>query len=498
MADVVSVRRDTYFDSVALMLVSRDAAAVDGVDQTSAVAATPLNLELLQGQGFALPEQLGPNDLVIAIRAETEAAAQAALAAVEASLAEQRRSAPGGQGLLPSRSLRSAARRHPDLSLAFISVPGRFAAYEAAQALQAGLHVFCFSDGVPRQAEVALKRRAAELGLLFMGPDCGTAIIDGIGLGFANAVQRGPVGVVGASGTGIQELTCLLDAAGVGISHAIGVGGRDLTHDVGGLMTMPALQLLAEDAETKVIVIVSKPPDMAVAGEVLKVATAAGKPVVMALPGLTGSLPQVTGVHLAATLEAGAQVAAELVGGRAWTQAEPQVSTTPGLIRGLFSGGTLCTEAMGVLVQAGQEVRSNIPLRPGWRLADSRTSEGNCFIDFGEDELTQGRAHPMIDPSLRNRRFQHEASDPAVGVMVLDVVLGYGAHPDPAADLAPLIRRAMTERPGGLTVCVSLCAAAGDPQGLDSQAVQLHEAGAVVGRSAAGSARLALRAAGLA
>ncbi|MBJ7604222.1 MAG: acyl-CoA synthetase FdrA [Candidatus Dormibacteraeota bacterium] len=498
MADVVSVRRDTYFDSVALMLVSRDAAAIEGVDQASAVAATPLNLELLQGQSFSLPEDLGSNDLVIAIRAETEAAAQAALAAVEGSLAEQRRSAPGGHDNVPARSLRSAARRHPDLSLAFISVPGRFAAYEVAQALQAGLHVFCFSDGVPLQDEVALKRRAAELDLLFMGPDCGTAIIDGVGLGFANAVQRGPVGVVGASGTGIQELTCLLDAAGVGISHAIGVGGRDLNREVGGLMTMAALKRLAEDVETKVIAIVSKPPDTVVAAGILKAAAASGKPVVMALPGLTGPLPQAADVHLTATLEAGAQVAAELAGGRAWREAEPQVPTTPGLIRGLFSGGTLCTEAMTVVAQAGQEVRSNIPLRPEWRLGDSRTSEGHCFIDFGDDELTQGRAHPMIDPSLRNDRFQHDASDPAVGVMVLDVVLGYGAHPDPAADLAPLIRRALRERPGGLTVCVSLCAAAPDNQGVEGQRAQLREAGAVVGRSAAGAARAALRAAGLA
>ncbi|MDQ6636544.1 MAG: acyl-CoA synthetase FdrA [Candidatus Dormibacteraeota bacterium] len=496
MADVVSVRRDTYFDSVALMLVSRDAAAVEGVDHASAVAATPLNLELLQGQAFSLPEDLGPNDLVIAIRAETEAAAQAALAAVEGSLAEQRRSAPVGRALAPPRSLRSAARRHPDLSLAFISVPGRFAAYEAAQALQAGLHVFCFSDGVSIQDEVALKRRATELGLLFMGPDCGTAIIDGVGLGFANAVQRGPVGVVGASGTGIQELTCLLDAAGVGISHAIGVGGRDLKREVGGLMTLAALKLLAEDVETKVIVLVSKPPDPAVAGRVQTAAAETGKPVVMALPGLTSSLSEAAGVRVAGTLEAGARLAAELAGGEGWATEEPPVAATPGLIRGLFSGGTLCTEAMTVVAQAGQVVHSNIPLRPEWRLADSRTSEGHCFVDFGDDELTQGRAHPMIDPSLRNERFQREAADPAVGVVVLDVVLGYGADADPA-ELTRLMRRALADRPGRLTVCISLCGATDDPQGLEAQATQLRQAGAVVTRSAAAAARAALLAAGL-
>ncbi len=497
MADVVSVRRDTYFDSVALMLISRDAAAAPGVQQASAVAATPLNLELLRDQSFSLPEDLAPNDLVVAIRAGSEGEAHAALAAVERTLEDRRPGAPGAAPAVPLHSLRSAVRRHPDLSLAFISVPGRFAAYEAAQALQAGLHVLCFSDGVPIEQEVALKCRAAELGLLFMGADCGTAIIDGVGLGFANAVRRGPVGVIGASGTGIQEVTCLLDAAGVGISQAIGVGGRDLQAEVGGLMTLAALRLLAQDAETKLIVVISKPPDPGVAAKIVSAAEATGKPVVMALPGLTGSLPGAASVRVAATLEGGAQLAGELAGVSAWAEAAPAVSPTPGLIRGLYSGGTLCTEAMAVAAQSAQDMRSNIPLRPEWRLADSRRSEGHCFIDFGADQLTEGRAHPMIDPSLRNERLRREAGDRAVGVIVVDVVLGYGAHPDPATELAPLIRRALEDRPGRLTVCVSLCGAAGDPQGLERQAAQLRAAGAAVSRSAAGAARAALLAAGL-
>jgi succinyl-CoA synthetase alpha subunit len=267
--DRVEVRRGTYHDSVTLMQVSRQAEGLPGVRVAAAVVATPVNLELLARQGFTVdPDGLGPNDLVICIRAEGEEAADQAVERVGQLLAGAG-PAGGGGGSGPAavapRSVRSAARRDPDLNLAVLSVPGRHLAYEAAQALQAGLHVFCFSDGLDLATEAAFKRAAAERGLLFMGADCGTAILDGVGLGFANAVRRGPVGVVGASGTGIQEVTCLLDAAGVGVSQAVGVGGRDLSPEVGGTMTVQALELLAGDDATERLVVVSKPPDPDVA-----------------------------------------------------------------------------------------------------------------------------------------------------------------------------------------------------------------------------------------
>ena len=425
----------------------------------------------------------------------------------------------GGQGAAPPPSLRAAARRDPDLNLAVLSVPGRHLGYEIAEALQAGLHVFCFSDGLDPAAEAACKRVAAERGLLLMGPDCGTAIIDGVGLGFANAVRRGPVGVVGASGTGIQEVTCLLDAAGVGISHAIGVGGRDLSPEVGGIMTLRALDLLAADDATERLVVISKPPDPGVARRVADAAAATGKPAVLAFPGLSDPPPLPPGVRFAGSLEAAATWAVgspaaegmpephlpapsppEGDGSPAAETVAPVVhsppAVTPGAIRGLFSGGTLCYEAMAVVAGVVGRVASNIPLRPEWRLADLQRSEGHTFVDFGDDAMTEGRAHPMIDPSLRNERFRREAADPATGVVLLDVVLGYGAHPDPAGELAPLIARALADRPGGLSVVVSLCGAAGDPQGLDGQAATLQAAGGLVTRSSAQAARLALAAAG--
>jgi FdrA protein len=456
-------------------------------------------------------------------------------------------------------------------------MPGRHLGYEIAEALQAGLHVFCFSDGLDPATEAAFKRVAADRGLLLMGPDCGTAILGGVGLGFANAIRRGPVGVVGASGTGIQEVTCLLDAAGVGISHAIGVGGRDLSPEVGGIMTLRALDLLAADDITERLVVISKPPDSQVARRVADAAAATGKPVILAFPGMQDAPPLPPGVTFAGSLEAAAAWAAGGAGvgglgvgrveaveaveaaaatgaaGGLWTAEAPQSAAelrspsgglgaerrgsvmpsatasladpsladppsadppsadlpsadpsptdpsavTPGAIRGLFCGGTLCYEAMAVVAGVVGRVASNIPLRPEWRLADSNRSEGHTFVDFGDDAMTEGRAHPMIDPGLRNERFRREAADPGTGVVLLDVVLGYGAHPDPAGELAPLVERALADRPGGLSVAVSLCGAAGDPQGLDGQAATLRAAGALVTRSSAQAARLALAAAGL-
>jgi FdrA protein len=378
-------------------------------------------------------------------------------------------------------------------------VPGLHLHYEIAEALQAGLHVFCFSDGLDPATEAARKREAAARGLLLMGPDCGTAILDGVGLGFANAVRRGPVGIVGASGTGIQEVSCLLDAAGVGISHAIGVGGRDLSPEVGGIMTLLALDLLAADDTTERLVIISKPPDRKVARRVGDAAAATGKPAVLAFPGLVDPPPLPRGVAVVGSLEAAA----------AWADGGASVvhrplgdlpggppAITPGAIRGLFSGGTLCYEAMAVVAGVVGRVASNIPLRPEWRLADPNRSEGHTFVDFGDDAMTEGRAHPMIDPGLRNERFRREAADPETGVVLLDVVLGHGAHPDPAGELQGHIERALADRPGRLSVVVSLCGAAGDPQGLDAQAATLRTAGALVTRSSAQAARLALAAAG--
>jgi FdrA protein len=495
--DRVVVHTGSYHDSIELMLIARRAADRPGVHAAVASMATPLNVALLRDQGFEIPggEAVSPNDLLIAVRGETADVADAAIAAVESELtARNGGEARGGAARPDAKSVQALSARHPELNVAMITVPGAHAAYECAAALDAGLHVFCFSDGVEVDVEVALKRRAADLGLLFMGPDCGTAIIDGVALGFANRVNRGPVGIVAASGTGAQEVSCLLDAAGVGVSHVIGVGGRDLGARVGGLMARRALAMLADDPLTEVVVVISKPPDPRVASELAVAAARIGKPVVLAFPGADGPVELPSGVELETSLEGAAARAASLAGRDLPDFGEaPARPASEGWIRGLYSGGTLCVEAMSVVSGVAGPVHSNIALRPEWTLPDVHRSHEHTFVDFGADELTQGRAHPMIDPSLRLARFEREAADPAVAVVVLDVVLGHGAHPDPAAALAPAIAAALAARPD-LNVVVSLCGTAGDPQDLEGQQRALLDAGAAVTRSAARAGALALEA----
>ena len=488
----VIVRRSTFLDSVTLMMASHDAANLDGVVEASIVNATPLNVELLERQGFSITaeeDDLGPNDLLIAIRGQSEEALNGALGSIEEYLRRKWEPARSGADRAPARSVSSAARRRADLGLAVISVPGQHAAYECARALDAGLDVFCFSSGPTLEAEASLKARAIELGLMMMGPDCGTAILNGVSLGFGNAIQAGPVGIVGASGTGIQAITCLLDAGGVGISQAIGVGGRDLSDRVGGSMTLRGIELLAMDRGTEAIVVVAKSPDLDVAQRVAVTAHGSGKRAVIAFPGLGGDREGELGFEFTGSLTDAAASAARGVGAQLPPPARRgSVGSTPGAIRGLFSGGTLRDEAWAIIDDAAGQVETRLGQEAGG---------GHLLADLGDERFTEGRAHPMIDPSLRVSILDQQSRDPGVGVLLLDVVLGYGAHPDPAGELAPIIEGALDRRPGELSFIVSLCGTDRDPQGLDRQADRLHRAGAVVTLSNADAARLALEAAGL-
>ncbi len=487
--DRIIVRRGNFFDSVALMLASKEAARLDGIEDASILNATPLNVELLERQGFAATAQegdLGPSDLVIALRGASEEDLDRALEAIEAGLQREREPRSGGAEQVPPRSITAAALQRTDLNVALISVPGQHAAYEAARALDAGLHVFCFSSGPSIDAEIALKERARNLGLMMMGPDCGTTILDGVSLGFGNAVTTGPVGIVGASGTGIQAIVCSLDAAGVGISHAIGVGGRDLQGPVGGSMALRAIETLGNDPKTEVLVVVAKSPDPDVAMQVGNAAHATGKPAVLAFPELLAPDPA---LEFTTSLGSAADAAALKVGAK---PPEPEhrgeLRRTPGAVRGLFSGGTLRDEARSVFSSALGALTDELP---------GESSEAHALVDLGDERYTEGRPHPMIDPTLRVSILKEQSTDPAVGVILLDVVLGFGAHPDPAAELSPAIREGLSRRGERLSVIVFLCGTPGDPQGLESQAEQLLEAGAVVTRSNAHAAHLALQACGV-
>ena len=457
---IALVRRDAYADSVALMRVSTELRALSGVVAAAAVMATDLNREQLREAGLLTDEAAaaGAGDLLVAVRAESRAAAEAALERAAALLAERRAGAPTGRAIDP-RSVLSAARRAGDATLALISVPGPYAAAEAQAALSAGLHVFLFSDHVPLADEIGLKRRAAARGLLVMGPECGTSILGGVGLGFANRVRRGGVGLVGASGTGLQEVTSLIHRLGGGVSHAIGTGGRDLDEAVGGLTTLQALEWLGRDPGTRVIAVVSKPPSAAVARRVLGAAAATGKPVIACLLGWKEAPP--APVRLVDTLDEAARSAVTALGGTPSVLAAPPAPPrSGGGVLGLYTGGSLCEEARSLVGTAGYR-----------------------FDDFGSERYTRGRPHPMIDPSLRNAAVAAAGADAQVGVLLVDVVLGDGAHADPAAALAPavLAARASAGRQGRpFHVIGHVVGTDQDPQSLARQEARLREAGALV------------------
>ncbi len=482
----VELRRGAYADSVALLQVSKDVAAVDGVTAAQVAMATDLNRDVIAQMGFTLPEST-PNDMIVAVRLDDEDALPAALEAVDAALARaSRRSDDGASSEIePPRTTLSAFER-TDAGLALVSVPGASAAVEAADALDAGRDVMIFSDNVPVEHEIALKKLATERGLLVMGPDCGTAVIDGIGLGFANAVRPGPVGIVAASGTGCQQLLCLLDHAGVGVNAALGVGGRDLSEAVSALSTREAMRRLDEDAATELIVVVSKPPAASVAEELREFAGTLNTPVQFALLG--SGQPDLT-TTAEAVLETLGRPVPE------WPHRGETAQVDGGRLRGLFVGGTLCDEAMLIAAEAVGEVYSNIPLEPRLELGSDRRAEGTVMIDFGDDGMTAGRAHPMIDPTLRLEDLARTARDGDASVVLLDVVLGHGAEDDPAGSLAPAISSAVeTAKAAGreLAVVVACVGTQDDPQQTERQAEALAAAGAEVFLSNAQATRRAL------
>ena len=504
------VHKDSYYDSVFLMLINRDVKALPGVEEAVVAMGTATNLELLADMGFTDLESAGPNDLIIAAEGESDQV----LADAEQAVSRMLRARGGGaQGeeYRPA-TLAAALKVMPDANIALISLPGEFAAREARRALLSGLHVMLFSDNVSLQEEIRLKTLARERGLLMMGPDCGTAIINGKPLCFANVVRRGDIGVVGASGTGLQEVTCAIERFGGGVSQAIGTGGRDLKDErVGGITMIMGIEALARDPRTRVIAVISKPPAAAVARKVVAALQAAGKPGVVHFIGLARGADEGQ-VHYAGNLEETAGMAVALAAGKPY---EERVFTVPvqridalieqetrGMapgqkyLRGLFTGGTLADEALILLDELLGGVYSNNQLRPELVPSDPHVSREHTIVDLGDDVFTVGRPHPMIDPSTREERIRREMGDPQVAVMLLDMVLGYGSHPDPSGAIAGSLREAKARfaaSGGFLSIIASITVSAGDIQDVDSQRRTLEAAGAVVMPSNYQAAMLAFR-----
>jgi len=488
------IRKNRYYDSVFLMLAARRMAAVPGMAAASALLATPANRKVLAelgyGGGEAAFAAAGPSDLVLALEGEAEAVAAIA-ADPEAWLVRT----GAGPAAAAERTIAQAVAGRPDSSVAVISVPGAHAAREARAALGEGLHVFLFSSGVSLEDELALKTEARRRGLIVMGPDCGTAFLGGAGIGFANAVRRGPIGIVGGTGTGMQEFSCLAHRAGSGISSAIGTGSRDLSDAIGGISTLAGIEALEADPATAVIAVLSKPPGPAAAARLTERLERCAKPVVLCLLGAE------SGCGTPSTIDEAAALALKAVG----VELDLDNTPMPGLaasqvarmrpeqhhMRGLFSGGTLCYQAQAIFREAGLAAHSNAPLHGMRQLADADVSLEDSFVDMGTERFVEGRPHPMIDATLRRKRLGQEGEDPGVAVVLLDFILGAIASRDPVGDLLPGIRSAQEAargRGGHLCVVASVCGTEEDAQGLQAQTRALAEAGVLVFPSGARAA----------
>lgn len=496
MASGYVVRKSEYYDSVYLMRIAQNLSHEAGVQQAAAVMATEANKKLLADLGIGGEEvdRATANDLIVAIIAEEEAVIHRLISELDTRLL----SLSGPRRPSSYRSIDEAVKGNPETNLAVISVPGEYAAREARKALDLGKHVFLFSNNVPLEQELELKQLAQQRGLLVMGPDCGTSIINGVGIGFANVVRRGPIGVVGPAGTGLQEFTSLVHQAGSGISHAIGTGSRDLSDSVGGITALMALKALDDDPATKVIVVISKPIQSETLQKVLTAVQNTKKPVICCFLGLEHPV-KVAGKNCtyARHIDEAVQLALEKVGfitnavqpiqeeslQRLIHQEKSRWLPGQRYLRGLFAGGTLCYQSQHILRGEGIPVHSNIPLEKRYRLERPDVSREHSLVDLGDDFFTRGRPHPMIDAGERRKRLLQEAADPEVVVILLDFILGYVASPDPVGDLLDAIHEAKeiaVRRGGHLTVVASVCGTDLDPQNPAQQKSALERSGVIV------------------
>ncbi len=474
------IRPGAYFDSVLLMLLQRGLTELPGVEDAGVVMATPANLALLEESNLLTKdgEAAKPDDLLIVVRAEDELLATEALSQFD-DLIKKRK--PNMSTDFHPRSLANADKQLPEANWVLISVPGRYAAEVAHQSLDLGKNVFLYSDNVSIQHELELKTKAQKMGLLVMGPDCGTAIINGVGLGFANHVQKGKIGIVGASGTGLQAITSHIHNLGAGVSQVIGTGGRDLKSEIKGITSLQGLDLLKQDVETEVIILVSKPPAPEIATKIISNAQKINKPVVVNFIGYPSAGKNIDNLYFVSSLEEAAEMAISLSKNlkKENITNKNNYPKPKGYLRGLFSGGTLAYETLLSMQSFLSPIYSNVPINKEQYLADPLESKGHTIIDLGEDVFTVGRLHPMMDNDLRLRRLKKESEDPEVGVILLDVVLGEGSHPNPSEEISPAILEAKKLRPE-LEFIVLIIGTDIDPQDKEKQISEFEQSGAFV------------------
>lgn len=477
MEIISEIRAGAYYDSVVLMLLQRKLAALPGVIDAGVVMATKANKELLQDFALLVKEadNATADDLLIVIKSEKIEDARRALESIDELFAQ--REVEIAKDFRP-HSLEAAIKQLPGADWVLISVPGKYAADVAEQALNNDKHVFLYSDNVTIDEELKIKNLANKRGKLVMGPDCGTAIINGIGLGFANKVRKGNVGVIAASGTGLQSVTTYLHNMGGGISQAIGTGGRDLKSKINGITALQSLNILENDDETKVIVVVSKPPDNDVAIKMVQACQRLSKPVIINFIGYPPPAKNIGNIYFSINLFECAEVAFDISNRKNDTTSATN-GLNKGYLRGLFSGGTLAYECMLGLQSFVSPLVSNVPIQPFQKMGDPLTSELNTIVDLGEDIFTVGRLHPMMDNDLRIRRMKQEAEDLEVGTILLDIVLGEGAHENPASELVPVMEEILVKRPD-LNFVFLVIGTDEDLQGKEDQINQFSKIGAKI------------------
>ncbi len=490
------IKGGEYFDSVSLMIVAKKINAIEGVEDSSVVMGTGENKAILDASGFLLDlfKTANDTDLLVVVKAESEAIADEVLGNIDTYLAELRKTDDSSDDFVP-KSFEGALKQLPEANLSLISVAGKYAKNEAMKALESGLHVMLFSDNVSLEDEIELKKYAQSKGLLVMGPDCGTAIINGAPLAFANVVKRGDIGIVAASGTGLQEVSSLIHNYGAGVSQAIGTGGRDVKKDVGGIMMIEGIKALLEDDATKVIVLVSKPPHESVLEKIGEVVKGSKKPVISIFLGADAESVKKYGITQYSTLQEAAMQATLLSTGSSNAgqgcrenckcAAEEAKKLAPGqkYLRALYSGGTFCSETQLILSEELDEVYSNAPAGKAKSLNDIWKSQGHTVVDLGEDEFTVGKPHPMIDFSTRNKRIIEEANDPETAAILLDIVIGYGSNMDPLSEVVPNIIKAKEIAKAAGRHLPIVCTVTGtdlDPQNRTTVRDGLKEAGALL------------------
>ncbi|MBP7654797.1 acyl-CoA synthetase FdrA [Candidatus Dependentiae bacterium] len=497
--------KNRYFDSVMLMSIANSASKCEGIKNLAAMMATDNNKEVLRNTKMIdkTGEKAEPNDLLVCINAEAESFCEPALKKFK-ELLDNKSSAENKSDKIELTSIADGIKEYADSNLVLFSIPGPFVKREAKTALSAGKNVMIFSDNVTIDEELELKQIAKQNGLIVMGPDCGTSIINGKGIAFANSMPIGKIGIIGASGTGIQQVSCILANKGYGVKHAIGLGGRDLSKQIGGISMLTAIDAMEKDIDIEIVILISKPPFPEVEKKIFdRLKNYKKKIVVNFLKGDETECKK-RRIPFASTLENAANLAISILENKPFEPKEfdaekkeidqllKSIRNKTGsskYVRGLYSGGTLCDEALFIMAQYGLEVFSNIPLTPELKLKNAYESYKNTLVDLGDDEFTKGRPHPMIDYTLRCQRIVEESSKKDTGIILFDIVTGYGSHINPVEPLSEAITKSLKNNKN-LVFIASICGTSYDIQNINEIKKQLEKLGVIFMPTNAQAAKL--------